>query len=118
MNDTTNVVVSKCWNKPNVTSRRASTLGRLAIFALRDEVTRVIIVVFVGGKLMLQMESKQAAHHRISRSQECRRLLLLCSFSRRLVVCAASLARRLIDAYQTKRRKRSLMMTSRSFFGR
>ena len=50
MHDTTNVVVSKCWNKPNVTSRRASTLGRLAIFALRDEVTRVIIVLFVGGK--------------------------------------------------------------------
>ena len=34
----------------NVTSRRASTLGRLAIFALRDEVTGMIIVLFVGGK--------------------------------------------------------------------
>ena len=46
----TNVVVSKCWNKPNVTSRRASTLCQLNIFALRDEVTGVIIVLFVGGK--------------------------------------------------------------------
>ena len=54
----TNVVVSKCWNKPNVTSRRVSTLGRLASFALRDEVTGVIIVQFVGGKTRLQMESK------------------------------------------------------------
>ena len=46
----TNKVVSKCCNKPNVTSRRSSTLGRLAIFALRDKVTGVIIVLFVGGK--------------------------------------------------------------------
>ena len=57
----TNVVVSKCWNKPNVTSRRASTQGRLAIFALRDEVTGVIIVLFVGGKPRLQMESKTSS---------------------------------------------------------
>ena len=49
----TNVVVSKCWNKPNVTGRRASTLGQLAIFALHDEVMGVIIVLFVGGKHML-----------------------------------------------------------------
>ena len=46
----TNVVVSKCWNKPNVTSQTASTLSRLAIFALRDEVTGVTIVLFAGGK--------------------------------------------------------------------
>ena len=51
----TNLVVLKCWNKPNVTSWKASTLGRLAIFALPDEVTGVIIVLFVGGKHMLQM---------------------------------------------------------------
>ena len=51
----TNVVISKRWNKPNVTSRRASTLGQLAIFALRDEVTGVIIVLFVGGKHTLRM---------------------------------------------------------------
>ena len=42
----TNVVVLKCWNKPNIRSRVASTL---AILTLRDEVTRVIIVLFVGG---------------------------------------------------------------------
>ena len=57
----TNVVVAKCWNKPNVASRRASTLGRLAIFALRDEVTGVIIVLFVGEKHRLQMESKTSS---------------------------------------------------------
>ena len=51
----TRVIVSKCWNKPNVTSRRTSTLGRVAIFTLRDEVTLVIIGLFVGGKDMLQM---------------------------------------------------------------
>ena len=56
-----NVVVSKCWNKPHVISQRASTLGQLAIFALRDEVTGVIIVLFVGGKHMLQMESKTSS---------------------------------------------------------
>ena len=71
----------------------ASTLGRLAIFALHDEVTGVIIVLFVGGKPRLQMETKQAAHHRFSSSQECKSRSL-CSFARRLVVCAASLARR------------------------
>ena len=57
----TNVVVSKCWNKPNATSRRASMLGRLAIFALSDEVTGVIIVLFVGRKLKLQMLSKTSS---------------------------------------------------------
>ena len=67
----TNVVVSKCWNKPNVTSRRVSTLGRLAIFALRDEVTRVIIVLFVGGKTRLR-RAKQAPHNRLSSSEECK----------------------------------------------
>ena len=46
---TVDQVVSKCWNKPNVKSRVAPPLGRLAIFALRDEVTRAIIVLFVGG---------------------------------------------------------------------
>ena len=75
-------VVSKCWNKKNVTSRVASTLGRLAIFALRDEVTRVIIVLFVVGNICYKCRAKQSAHHRISSSQECRRLVL----------CAASLA--------------------------
>ena len=61
-----------------------ATLGRLAIFALRGEVTGVIIVLFVGGKPRLQMETKQAAHYRFSSSQECKRL----------VPCAAYLARR------------------------
>ena len=59
----TNVVVLKCWDKPNVTSRRASTLGRLAIFAC-DEVTGVIIVLFVGGKHARNVEqNKQITTH-------------------------------------------------------
>ena len=36
-------VFSKCWNKPNVTCKSGS--------ALRDQVTRVIIVLFVGGQV-------------------------------------------------------------------
>ena len=77
----TNVVVSKCWNKPNVTRRRASTLGRLAIFALRDEVTRVITVLFVGGKhARYKCRAKQIAYHRFSSSQECKRLVLCAAF--------------------------------------
>ena len=41
-------VVLKSWNKPDVTSRVASV--RLTC-ALRDKVTRVIIVLFVGGQV-------------------------------------------------------------------
>ena len=38
---------------------------------LRDKVTRVIIVLFVGGQV-----KKQAAHHRFSSSQEWRFLVV------------------------------------------
>ena len=63
---------------PNVTSWRESTLGQLVILALRDEVTGVIIVLFVVlvGNLGYKCRLNKQLTNEFYSSQECKSLVL------------------------------------------